>query len=625
MTSALLPNNLLFRAFAQGGASPAPLALGWLYFYQAGTSTPQAAYSDATGTMPLVNPLQLDANGQASFWLKSGLAYKINLKDSAFNQQLFWPIDGIVADPSQAALTAALAALTAFEVQLADTVTPGNGDTLVGTKRSNTGAVGATLGDWIEGQDISINEFLTTAQIADTMSGTPTLDLSSQIQGALTNCTGRRLIFPGVKYKINTGLSQPATTCVDLGKAIFDCSGITGTGYAWTIAAAGDIAMMREIMHGGTFLGVATPGNGVYSATLNGLSFQTSQIRVSNIDFRGFQHGYDFGSGAYVVTMDHCAGWYNKIAVFSDQTLHTTMGAALFANNCVFPHNDWCLYNRLCEWTFRNCSFDQMQQGVVQANCNSAGGAFNSQVVFDTCRFEAGGVAAQSWFTNDISGNQGVMVFRDCIWFEPFNFVPGSGGYLFNNNGIINIQGGMSRDGTLLYNSQNTGTFTAKGIKQSAFYTGCVRFVASTSGIYNSDFELGTTANWSAVVGSLANMTIVSATPHQGTKNANFLSAGAAAEYAVPIQLQQGSSYLVVDFYYKNANASNGAYVKFYDQLGAVIGTQLSITMTTQASWTIAVMKGTIPAGAAYAKFGFTMANTDAGAVQLDDLYTNQW
>jgi hypothetical protein len=78
MTSALLPANLVFRAYTQTGM-PAPLAGGKLYFYQAGTSTPQAAYTDATGLVALPNPVILDANGQASPWLKSGLSYKINL------------------------------------------------------------------------------------------------------------------------------------------------------------------------------------------------------------------------------------------------------------------------------------------------------------------------------------------------------------------------------------------------------------------------------------------------------------------------------------------------------------------------------------------------------------------
>lgn len=105
MASALLPSDLVFRAFTQSGTF-GPLAGGWLYFYAAGTNTPQAAYSDHTGATALANPLQLDANGQANFWLKSGLTYKINLVDSALAQQTGWPVDNIAGDTTAAAIAA---------------------------------------------------------------------------------------------------------------------------------------------------------------------------------------------------------------------------------------------------------------------------------------------------------------------------------------------------------------------------------------------------------------------------------------------------------------------------------------------------------------------------------------
>ena len=144
MTSALLPANLVFRAFTQTG-TPAPLAGGKLYFYQAGTSTPQAAYSDATGLTPLANPLPLDANGQANFWLKSGLIYKINLTDSAGVQQAGWPADNIVADTAGAVL-----------VSLADTSTVFGGDALVFGKRSEGGALPFSYHSYAQNREINV-------------------------------------------------------------------------------------------------------------------------------------------------------------------------------------------------------------------------------------------------------------------------------------------------------------------------------------------------------------------------------------------------------------------------------------------------------------------------------------
>lgn len=60
----------LFNATGQ------PLAQGCVNFFAAGTSTPQAIYSDNTGTFQLPNPLTLDAAGSADVWL-TNTAYRI--------------------------------------------------------------------------------------------------------------------------------------------------------------------------------------------------------------------------------------------------------------------------------------------------------------------------------------------------------------------------------------------------------------------------------------------------------------------------------------------------------------------------------------------------------------------
>lgn len=46
-----------------------PLASGCVNFFATGTSTPQAIYTDSTGTFQLPNPLALDAAGEASIWM----------------------------------------------------------------------------------------------------------------------------------------------------------------------------------------------------------------------------------------------------------------------------------------------------------------------------------------------------------------------------------------------------------------------------------------------------------------------------------------------------------------------------------------------------------------------------
>lgn len=62
-----------------------PLAGGQLYTYQAGTSTPQATYTDSTGGTPNTNPVIMNARGEANVWLTTGQGYKLVLKDASAN------------------------------------------------------------------------------------------------------------------------------------------------------------------------------------------------------------------------------------------------------------------------------------------------------------------------------------------------------------------------------------------------------------------------------------------------------------------------------------------------------------------------------------------------------------
>lgn len=73
----------------------APLASGSLYSYEAGTSTPQATYTDETGNATNANPVVLDSQGYADVWLDQNLAYKFILKDSSGNT--IWTIDNVNA------------------------------------------------------------------------------------------------------------------------------------------------------------------------------------------------------------------------------------------------------------------------------------------------------------------------------------------------------------------------------------------------------------------------------------------------------------------------------------------------------------------------------------------------
>jgi len=75
----------------------APLVGGLLYTYAAGTTTPQASYTDSTGAQANTNPVVLDARGEANIWLASA-TYKFKLASSD-NTEL-WTVDNISAPTS---------------------------------------------------------------------------------------------------------------------------------------------------------------------------------------------------------------------------------------------------------------------------------------------------------------------------------------------------------------------------------------------------------------------------------------------------------------------------------------------------------------------------------------------
>jgi hypothetical protein len=65
-----------------------PLAGGLIYTYAAGTSTPQAAYTSALGTIALANPIVLNASGRVptgEIWLTIGVSYKFVVNDANGN------------------------------------------------------------------------------------------------------------------------------------------------------------------------------------------------------------------------------------------------------------------------------------------------------------------------------------------------------------------------------------------------------------------------------------------------------------------------------------------------------------------------------------------------------------
>ncbi len=64
-------------------ATGAPNASGQIYVYQTGTTTKVTIYSDGGLTTPLLNPLTLDANGEARFYVSGSVNLRIDSYDAS--------------------------------------------------------------------------------------------------------------------------------------------------------------------------------------------------------------------------------------------------------------------------------------------------------------------------------------------------------------------------------------------------------------------------------------------------------------------------------------------------------------------------------------------------------------
>jgi hypothetical protein len=85
----VIANYPLFHGFYPDGSV---LLGGKLFTYQAGTSTPAAAYHDAAATMPHQNPITLDDRGEALVHITQPMLWR--LEDPV--GVVLWTVDNII-------------------------------------------------------------------------------------------------------------------------------------------------------------------------------------------------------------------------------------------------------------------------------------------------------------------------------------------------------------------------------------------------------------------------------------------------------------------------------------------------------------------------------------------------
>lgn len=254
-------------------AAGVPLSGGKVYTYIAGTTTPQATFTDYTGSTPNTNPVTLDSRGEANIWL-GGALYKFRLTDA--NDVEIWTVDYISAPTS-----AVSPVLSGSVIIDSDTPSPALRITQTGT------------GPVLRVQDSADPD--TTPFIIDTTGnlGLGTANPTAQLEatgaakiGSLTLTSSPLPITSG-----GTGANTQANARANLG-----------------VPASGPVTASGLTMSASRVLGRTTAGSGAVEELTAGTSISLS---AGSISFNGSGNfAFDSGYGS-VATAYGCRAWVN--------------------------------------------------------------------------------------------------------------------------------------------------------------------------------------------------------------------------------------------------------------------------------------------------------------------------
>ena len=247
-----------------------PLSGGKLYSYAAGTTTPQATYTTAAGSIAHANPIILDSAGRVStgeIWLTAGSNYKFVLKTSTDTTIATW-----------------------------DNITGING-TGITSNASNvqydpagTGAVSTTVQAKLR-QTVSVKDFGAT--------GDGSTDDTTAISNAITyvSTNGGAVYFPAGTYKTSSTLtiSSPNVTLYGDNK---DASIILANADSFNVITIGTGANYTEIRNLCVKGGATTDTTAQYSILCSTASTPT-KVTIDNCRLTNANSGISIGSGTY--------------------------------------------------------------------------------------------------------------------------------------------------------------------------------------------------------------------------------------------------------------------------------------------------------------------------------------
>lgn len=192
-----------------------PLVGGKVYTYEAGTTTPLATYTDASGVFANGNPIILDARGEANIWYSSGSAYKVVLADAS--DAVIWTVDNILTTGDMAFQNANNVSITGGTIGSGVTFNgniTGTADNVTGVVAVANGGTGAAnaagarsnLGAAAAGANTDITSLEQDVAIVATGTiGATSIGYRGAPQNAQTSAYGLVLADNGKHISITTG------------------------------------------------------------------------------------------------------------------------------------------------------------------------------------------------------------------------------------------------------------------------------------------------------------------------------------------------------------------------------------------------------------------------------------
>ena len=333
MTTTLTPSPIMQFFDANGN----PLVGGKLFTYAAGTTTPQATYTDYTGSTANTNPVIFNSRGEAAVWCGNSRYYMV-LKDA--NDTLIWTADNVNgANGPTLALLAASNGATLIGYTPSDTNVP---ETL-NSRMQLLDGVSVTAGalDSYSGSSINVFRdasavaggtvgFVNAASVARTTTGATETSFEWTTLSIMNNyaASGQNVAVYGQGNKRSTGptwgivseardhtqAANPAQGLIGIESGIFANGTDTNTS-----RVAIDISVGKGVA-GGT---INTTSNGLRIAPtnldvtqgqlINGITLQgnmTVGVQVSSIGAWGIQL-----SGTYTVGIDLGTATTNTSAI----------------------------------------------------------------------------------------------------------------------------------------------------------------------------------------------------------------------------------------------------------------------------------------------------------------------